>query len=147
VGVKASPIGTDGLLLGEPKVQDESIALGNVESIPPQNSLVLTFWSGLTFGQANYGRMYLPYTGAAFTNGTPYIASATCTAIAAAGATFVGAINDIADAVLAGSGVVNISKVDAGTVKGVSTVRFGRLVDTQRRRRNRLTEDFTDAAV
>ena len=60
---------------------------------------------------------------------------------------FLSAVNDITNT---GSdpGLISImSSKGAGTTKGVTTVAVGNVVDTQRRRRNRLTENYGTAVA
>lgn len=106
----------------------------------PQIALCLSFRTERTRGYASNGRMYVP---SAF----PIVASdgrisaANASNAALAGAQFVGAVN------AAGIGPAAVmSTVGAGRVELITGVRVGRVMDTQRRRRNQLTEEYTEPA-
>nr|CRY96061.1 hypothetical protein [uncultured prokaryote] len=146
-GVKLAPIAVDGTYAGEPLVAPITGIAGDNASISPQETVALSFWSGLTLGRANYGRMYLPHTHMALTTSTPYALAGVQSDLATAGAVFVRAVNTMENAFVAGSGVDILSSVGSGLVKPVAQVRAGRLNDTQRRRRNNLTEDYVVVAV
>lgn len=147
VGAKLAAIGTDGRYLAEPLEASQTPTTGVSSDVVPQNSVCLSLWSGLSLGRANHGRMYLPYTQFAFNAAKPFTEAGTTAGLAANAASFIGQVNAKADLRTAGAGVVNLSKVGTGTVKAVAYVRVGRLVDTQRRRRNRLTEEHSQVAV
>jgi hypothetical protein len=140
VGMKLAALTTGGVYSSAPLVETVSGHQGTTESVPPENSVCASLRSVETFGRANFGRMYLPHTGAQLGTGTPYMDATTTGNIVASLDTMLTAVNTWANGVSAGAGIVNISKVGAGAVKAVATVQVGRILDTQRRRRNRLDE-------
>jgi len=146
--IKLAAVGVDGLYLTDPRIRPVTGFVGFTgATVLPQSSVVATFWSGLGFGTANFGRMYLPHTALPLETLTPRATAAVAGAFTDGVAEFVSAVNGVADSVEAASGVVNLSKIGLGTVKAVAQVGVGRVIDTQRRRRNRLNEDILYAAV
>lgn len=117
-------------------------------AVPNQNTQAVTLHSELSRGRGSKGRFYPPNS--SNQNGTTWIgadgrADATFTlSLATSAATMLNAINAIA---------VNLSVVVWSQVgqsaHGVDRVSVGRVVDTQRRRRNSLDEDrqFAVAAI
>ncbi len=92
--------------------------------------------------------MYLPHQRPTLTAGTPYISSAITTAIAGYAKAFVnGVVADCNSAMTAVAEAAIMSEVDGGTTRGVTSVAIGRVVDTQRRRRNKLTEEYSFATL
>lgn len=147
-GVKMAAIGTDGKYLTEPHQENVTPSSGNVEGVTAQSTLVLSLRSGFTLGGGNYGRMYLPHQRPTLTAGTPYISSAITTAIAGYAKAFVnGVVTDCNSAMTAVAQAAIMSEVGGGTTRGVTSVAIGRVVDTQRRRRNKLTEEYSFATL
>jgi len=143
--LKIAPIGTDGQYLADASVfEDDTPTDGDQANIPPQSTVVLSLRSGFTLGGGNYGRMYLPHTSPALETNTPYISASAATAIAGYGRTFVNDLTDwLNDQTTAVLFPAIMSNVGAGTGKGVTQVGVGRVIDTQRRRRNRLDDTAT----
>ena len=147
VAVKLAAVGVDGHYLTGPKIQAGLGYQGTVASVPPQNTVVLSLWSGLTFGRANYGRMYLPHTTLQFTTGGYGCSSTVANTIATAFKSLFTDITSIANGHTATAGPVIMSSVGTGTVNTVNRLRVGNLVDTQRRRRNRLNEVYSTVTL
>ena len=143
VGMKAAPIAIDGKYAGEPRLFTDYGNSGSGLQVLPQSSVVLSLRSGLTFGEANYGRMYLPHTRMALGALTPYASTTITDAIAATAKVFLNNVNGVAAAVVPGSGVVIASKKGTGLNKAVARVAVGSVTDTQRRRRTRLQEIYS----
>lgn len=102
----------------------------------PQIALVLSLRTSRPRGLASNGRMYIPSAMPIDTDGL--ISTSDATGAATAGAAFIGAVNDV------GLGdVVVMSSVGTGLAEAVTSVRVGRVMDTQRRRRNALPELYT----
>jgi hypothetical protein len=140
--VKAALVDTAGHYVTEPKSRSFSASnAGTIQEILPQSTVVLSLRSGLTLGQANYGRMYLPHTKLPLVDGTPRSSTANAAGLAVDAASFISSVGSTASGWLAGNDVYNMSKLGAGTSKLVTKVGVGRVVDTQRRRRNKLEED------
>jgi len=148
VGVKLAAVGTDGHYLFGPRLKAHSIISGAGTDVPPQVSAVLTLRSAdtLSSGRGNYGRMYLPYCQIP-TGANARASTAQRDILAAAGAAFVGGVNDWFAANITGFQVSNMSDLSSGTTKAVTRVGAGRVNDTQRRRRNALNEELAYSAV
>jgi hypothetical protein len=146
-GLKIAACGTDGDYLTDPRVFTDYSVDGNDTHVPPQCSIVLSLRSGTAFGTANYGRMYLPWTTFPQDGTLPYGTVTDTDQLAVAGVAFIHAVNTAAAAWTAGSSVVNLSQKDAGTVKPVTKVMVGNVIDTQRRRRNKLPEVYSVGVV
>lgn len=135
-GVKVAAIGTDGDYLAEPAVRELAVpGEGTGAQIPPQLTQVVSWWSGQNLGKANYGRVYLPYSKLDLTDETPFCTTAGATGLAAEGVAYLNAIEDVltvAPAIMSTTGIT----------KQIAAVRVGNVVDTQRRRRNRLRETY-----
>lgn len=120
---------------------------GDLTQIVPQSSVVVSLRSPTTLGRANYGRMYLPHCLLPLASTRPWAGSATTEAAVADAATF---LNNINDTFNAGDnpGVIQIMSQKApGISRAVTRVAIGSINDTQRRRRNRLQEAYSFAAV
>jgi len=144
VGVKGALIKTDGTYGDDPTTfAVTGTVSGSSGSIAPQCSVVLSLRTSSSLGKGNYGRMYLPHTTLtwAASGNLPYGDSGAQGTVAAAGATFVAAINTI----FAGPPAARVAimgRTGTGTNRAVTRVAVGRIVDTQRRRRNALSEDY-----
>jgi hypothetical protein len=140
LGIKAALIGPDG------KYPNDTESIEYLRPTPlvgggpgigvPQLSTVLTLNTTRTRGKGSVGRMYLPSS--AFTpQPDGRMAVPTATALAQAGADFIDAINSI------GAGAATVfGSTGAGTAFPVAGVRAGRVIDTQRRRRSAITEEY-----
>jgi hypothetical protein len=104
----------------------------------PQIAVVLSLRTARPRGYASNGRMYVPCS-QAIGSSDGRISAATALGIATAGATLIAAINDVG----LGQAAV-MSAVGAGRTEPITGVRVGRVMDTQRRRRNQLAEEYTD---
>lgn len=148
VSVKVSAHGTDGLYLADPLVFEAAIDSGASGNVLPQSTVVLSLRSGFTLGKANYGRMYLPHTRSTLTAGGPFVASGDTGPIATAGATM---LNDVTTAITDETTAVLfpciLSKIGSGFGRGVTNVKVGNVIDTQRRRRHQLPETYSTAAL
>src|SRR5664279_1788946 len=108
--------------------------------LPPQNSVAVS-WKSHQIGSRGRGRIFLPSGASTLLSGA-HIGSTPQNAILAAGKTLLedlaftgsGALGAHVRPVVTGSPYVNYGVI--------STVRVGNIVDTQRRRRNRLTETY-----
>lgn len=143
--VKAAPLLRSGEYSGEALEHNGTAVAGAVTTDRggPQDSLVVGLWSGNTLGQANYGRIYLPWNGIPVQATDARISNGAATNASIAGGdliddvnTWVGTFNDAAFRVRI------MSKVGTGTSKLPAFVRVGNVVDTQRRRRNKVVETY-----
>lgn len=112
-------------------------------TLPAQCALVATLASEVPRGLASKGRMYLPGVGAAITNDGK-VPALTRDGIATGLKLFFDTIALDADMpgqpVLASLGHAPLNT--GGTIKLIKQIRVGDVVDTQRRRRNQLTEVY-----
>lgn len=104
----------------------------------PQIAIVTSLRTARSRGYASNGRMYWPASGS-IDPGDGRMSVAQAGAVASTAATLMAAIAD------SGVGTPAVmSTVGAGRAEPVTGVRVGRVFDTQRRRRNQLSEDFTE---
>lgn len=103
----------------------------------PQIALVLSWRTARSRGYASNGRMYLP-SSLPVAAASAQISEANANEARGNGATFIAAVNDVD----LGVAVVG-STVGAGRFEPITSVRVGRVMDTQRRRRNQLPESYT----
>ena len=146
--IKLARIGTDGKYLGEP-IEVPTTASGGVNSsYAPQNAIVNTLVSDKFKDPGKYNRFYLP-----FANRDPLeeyqLTSLHQNEYAAELADFVGDLNVIlADGLTPYYEAVSVvSASGAGNFAPAVEVRIGRVIDTQRRRRNKLPESYVSVAV
>ena len=113
----------------------------------PQLAAVITFYSGSSIGNANYGRMYLPAWEATLTDEGHVVASQVTT-LKTAAVNFVNGVNSWAATALDTDARIRImSKIGSGTTKAVTEVWVGDVKDTQQRRRRQLHEVYTKGTV
>lgn len=139
---KLAYVSTDGHYISDPPLtRDQTPVVPPVTTqLPPQVSYVISLRSGLVLGEANHGRMYAPPpTWAPGQNGgiatdqqVTYARTAAKTMINALTARLTPSIPGIRPCIM--------STVGSGTTKSVSKLGVGRVLDTQRRRRNGLVE-------
>ena len=148
--VKVSALDTAGHYLADPLEYESTAPVsGTAGNIPAQNTVVASLRSGFTLGRANYGRMYIPHTVIPQAGSSPYAASTNQAYITDAVRTFVNSVSTIVNAsITAVVAPAIMSSLGSGLTKPVTQVAVGRVGDTQRRRRNKLTENyvFTDLA-
>jgi hypothetical protein len=154
-GLKVAALGTDGKYLGEPKtfvrVTPKPGAGPGYPS--PQQSIVASLLGANPAAPGSRGRMYLPYTGPnSSSSGSPRIPAGLTPSMATGVAAFIKDVNAAVD--VAGSNpqrVAIVSQQPASaspyTTKQVVSVRVGDIVDTQRRRRNKMVENYASATV
>lgn len=121
-----------------------------ISPYPPQNSLVVTLLSDRPRGLASKGRMYLPGINAAIQN-TGKISATNAGTIADNLKTFFDALTNDADfganqLILAAKGTGIAPELTAQN-DWVETIRVGDVIDTQRRRRNGLSETYVSRVL
>lgn len=148
VSIKANLIGTDGKQLTNPTQEYFYPApiIGSNVGTPaaPQLTVVASLRTDVPRGDATHGRMYLPGISENL-DSDARLPAAAVSAIALNMKTMIDGING-----QTGGGGLRVSLASAknsGTVRQVSKVLIGNLYDTQRRRRNALTEAYTSQAV
>jgi hypothetical protein len=155
--VKVSSLGTDGKSNAADTVY-ANVAAGasgtGTLHYPPQIALVATMTSPIARGVGSKGRMYLPGVGMA-TEGDGKILIGAVNGIRDTLATFFNAVNGLPDnnvVVLASHGSLNADgspKIGGSTpiIKAVTGIKIGTVYDTQRRRRNGLTEQYSSVSL
>jgi len=148
-GAKVAAVGKDGHYLTDPVLfESGDPGAGTANNINPQATVCLSIRSGSALGVANFGRMYLPHSSFVQASATlPYTDSSVTGPFATKAADFINQVNDTLDNLPEGPHVRLMSNKNLGTTKTPTAVGVGRVVDTQRRRRNRLTEEYAFAAV
>lgn len=118
-------------------------------SYPNQVTLVVTFTTAVSRGPANKGRIFTPMPASGVDATTGLISTAAANLIAGAYKTFIEALSDVPGVDSDQSpGACVMSKVGSGVrTHRITGVRVGRVLDTQRRRRNALEEDYSLATV
>lgn len=108
---------------------------------PPQCSIACSTTTAVSRGRASRGRFYLP-TSSWDTAADGMLATQVPTNMATRLAQFLDAVTDE----MAAPAAV-FSKIGSGTTRNIVGVRVGRVVDTQRRRRNQLPESWVSAPL
>lgn len=110
---------------------------GSAGPYVPQASMVVTLETAKRRGLAHEGRFYMPPTTLqAGANGQ--IVAGDQDALGAAVKNFLAALNDV----LSPSYVVVASSVRGGAINAVTGIRVGAVIDTQRRRRKNIPENY-----
>ena len=114
---------------------------------PTQVTLAVSTTTEFSRGRGHRGRFYLPMPCQAVDATSGLISALNAASVATAAATFIEALADEpgADVATAGMRVCVMSKTGATNV--VIGVEVGRVLDTQRRRRNSLPEDYQSHVV
>jgi hypothetical protein len=142
--MKLAAVGTAGEYLAEPLTKDLGAGWAGASAhVPPQDTVVLSLRSGFHLGHANYGRMYLPHTIMPLQSGQAHASSSDVAALTLSAKTFLDGINDLSSSKSHPSKIVIRSSKGAGSTKAVAEVKVGNIIDTQRRRRNQLTETYS----
>ncbi len=148
LGVKVAPQDVNGLYGVDGQARErlrETPIIGGGQGGLPQATIVATLTTATPRGLANEGRMYLPATGrTAGADGR--IAEGMANGIRQDIITFIAAVEAV------GIGTVSIFSKGTptqpgGAVRDVTGVRIGRVIDTQRRRRNSIAELYVSGAV
>lgn len=145
--IKLSVIDQEGLLVGEPKWYDYTTPVIGTSTfnVPPQDSIVVTLTTAESRGLAYKGRIFLPAGFGDVQGADGRLTPAQTSSIATRFKTFFDAVNDGFSVVVNAPYVVVASNVRTGATNRVTGVQVGNLVDTQRRRRNRLNEAYSSA--
>jgi hypothetical protein len=148
--VKVAAVGTDGHYLTDPKIHEADVTyIGGSTTTVPQSTVVCSLRSGSGIGSANYGRMYLPHTRLGIVTATSSSNVATTAVVASVFKTFV---NNVASLVNGDTTGVDVqpfimSNQAPKPSKPVVQIGVGTVTDTQRRRRNRIHEDYSYLAI
>lgn len=147
--VKLAAVGTNGLYLTDPHVTELGTPHtgGTNGPIGPQCSRIVTFRSGSGIGVANVGRMYLPHTAGPLTSGSPYLTTATVSSLTAKAVLFYGDVNTKGGGLGTGCTWQLLSRKGSGTAKPITLIGCDNIIDTQRRRYDKLIVGRTLTAV
>jgi hypothetical protein len=145
--IKAAAIGTNGKYLpGQVAMVEEEFepipgGYGGLQH-PNQCTVAVTTTTDLPRGLAHMGRFYLPMPG--FTlDGDGVFSAADAANLAASASTFLENISDIPGVdIITSPGASVMSKVGSGASNRITGVKVGRVIDTQRRRRRDLPEEY-----
>ena len=143
--VKVAPVDEDGRYIDnmDSVIYDWETPLAGSRAVahPPQVSVVASLTTGTRRGNATHGRMYLPLTGIIIDPNDFTIAVENRRDVANA---VVGLLDDSLSTIQDISlDPVVMSNIGSGTTRTITTVAVGSIPDTQRRRRNRFTEEYT----
>jgi len=115
------------------------VAGGTASTFPNQVALAISLTTGFSRGPAHRGRFYIPVPGVPVEATSGLITAAMATTIKGAAQTFVNALNAMPNAYVA----VMSRKFGSPAVRAVTGIEVGRVLDTQRRRRRSLAEDYS----
>lgn len=138
---KLALIGEDGDYAAEPAAYETTPINPPVTTqLPPQCAYVVSLRSGLSLGRANHGRFYVPTpTWAPGQNGG-LATEVQATAARTAAKTMLRGVEADLQVQLTSIRLAIMSNLGLGQTKLVQEIGVGRVVDTQRRRRNKLNE-------
>lgn len=148
--VKASAHLTSGVQTGAARTVDlASPFTGDAAQVHPQNTVLISLWSGFMTGPGNYARMYLPHTQVDLVGSTPIGDPVDASFNSAHAAVFIGAVDAVTDPLTFGSNVCIASQAfpDPGVLNRVTNVRVGVVTDTQRRRYDQLSPGYVTTVV
>lgn len=154
VYLKMNPIGQDGHYL-EPTTLEyvySPVVAGGSQAVlhPNQCTLVVSTRTALERGYAHAGRFYLPLCAKTIDSATGGIGTGEAQLVATSAATFLSALHDQPGPDLLGPEdfhVAVMSNRGTGYTNRITHVRVGTIVDTQRRRRNSMLEQYQSAAL
>lgn len=136
--VKVAAIDTAGHYLTDPIISTTASVLSGGSQVPAQLTVVGSIRSGTKTGQANYGRMYLPHTRLALETGSALVSSTVTAAASAVFNSFLIAVRTTLNSGTAPCTPLLYSAQGAGTTKAPHFTSVDNVIDTQRRRLNRL---------
>ena len=148
--IKLAAVGTDGKYVPgiDPYIYDLETAVpgtGAGTCGGPQAAVVLSLRTNRNRGAATKGRMYLPLA-SLLPGGSDFkLASSYVGQVADAGKTFIEQLRVVNETTTFGPYIM--SGVGNGAINGINYVLVGDMLDTQRRRRNKFTEEYTSRTV
>lgn len=146
--VKMALIGLDGKYMTEAvEVAVNQAGLAS-RAYNPAAALVVTLDSGKWKDPGKYNRYYLPTVGPATTS-TYQLSTGEQSDFLAVNRTFIKALNtELAIAISGQTGIVAVTSPSGpGYDDSVTSIKVGRVVDSQRRRRNKLPESYATATI
>lgn len=147
-GVKVAKLGTNGRYAQDPVTYPSSnVNVGGLTAVAPQLSVCVSLRAAQSLGTGNRGRFFVPHSGGIEPN-LYRMNTGQRDTFAVAGAELVRDVNNVMQDLDPGVRVAIMSQAGlAGSSKEVVAVRVGRVVDTQRRRRAQLEEEYVTEAV
>jgi hypothetical protein len=117
--------------------------------LPNQCTLAISLTTGFTRGPAHRGRFYLPLPTVQIVGNTGQISDGDVQNIRNSTKTFIEAIADVpgVDAPFSQTPTVFSRKQGAAGHRAITGVEVGRVIDTQRRRRRNVKEDYASAVL
>lgn len=150
--VRIAAVGVDGKMApgASPYLYEPTPLAGGLSPAPAQLALCTTHLTAAVRGRASKGRAYWPY-GALAPNSTGDVGSGARDGLAASVAAYMQLINDDFGGTTASAFDLRcavFSNLDAGVWRAITGITVGSVLDTQRRRRNQLSETYnTPVAV
>lgn len=147
--IKLAPIGVDGKYPGTLDAKEATIGAaingaGTSASLPAQCSLVISLTTPFSRGRAHIGRVYPPPVSVGFTQGA---AGRLSTAGVQA---YMGTFRTMLNAIRANTALnapAVMSRIGTGVSIGITGLRCGEVIDTQRRRRTSIPENYSSIAL
>jgi hypothetical protein len=146
--VKLNPIGPDGFYANKTRTTERRLSgaatfVGTSQAyLPPQCAMAVTLRSARGRGVLSRGRFFVPFGGSV--DGTGLAPNAQCLALATGAATLVKNLANQAGLDTTGLAPVLVSpggrNQPEGGAETITRVEVGRVIDTQRRRRNQFPE-------
>ena len=119
---------------------------GSTGAIETQRSLAVSFKTAVRRGPASNGRIYIPaFRIGVATDGR--LSTADQTDCLAAALIFIADINSEVDSVLPTAAVSVVSAQGSGAQEPVTSIRVGNVIDSQRRRKNKMIETYVSGAL
>lgn len=114
---------------------------GTTSTLPYQSSLVASLRTA-GFGGSARGRLYWPATGVPLTAATFRVSSSNVTSALAGVKTYLTSVTTALDASLVNSPVLSVWSRTNNSTQPVNSIQMGDVIDTQRRRRDKLPEAY-----
>lgn len=139
--VKLALIGQDGQYAADPHIHEvPPISPPTTTTLPPQCAYVVSLRSGMGLGRANYGRFYVPTPTWLVGQQGGLATEVQATGARGAAKTMLRGVEADLQMALSSIRLAIMSNLAFGTTKLVTELGVGRVIDTQRRRRNKLNE-------
>jgi len=147
--VKLAPIGTDGHYPDGEDSVESTIGMpnagggGTTATMPPQCTVAISLLTAATRGIGHIGRFYAPLLNLT-ADSTGRISTTEQASLMNTTRTMLNSLNAVTD--LGTIGVITKTGL-SGASRAVTGVRVGRAIDTQRRRRRSIPEEYTSVAL
>lgn len=138
--VKAALIGKDGRYVVDAKTWGKNQMTGQTSPLPFQACYAVTLWDGASVGKHHRGRFYVPLPTFLVGQSDGLMSEAQAQGAQQAAHNMLTAVKTAVNARTPSVEVVIASAVGSGTQNVVSKIGVGRVLDTQRRRREALND-------